>query len=124
MGWAALREIHGSSPMAITDPSRLPHRSDNAQAIDITLGGIDLAAWRRNECRRQGKATMKAVLFVVGIAATVMGLLWIAQGIGVIHWPASSSMLEQRSWASRGALLAMLGIGLIFASRRRPIERP
>ncbi|MCY7399337.1 MAG: hypothetical protein LH466_10960 [Sphingomonas bacterium] len=48
-----------------------------------------------------------------------MGLLWIGQGTGVVHWPASSFMLDQTPWALRGAALAVFGLGLILLSRRR-----
>ena len=62
---------------------------------------------------------MKSLLLILGIAAMFMGSLWIGQGTGVIQWPASSFMLDQRPWALRGALLAVVGIGLILLSRRR-----
>jgi uncharacterized membrane protein len=62
---------------------------------------------------------MKTLLLIVGLLALAMGLLWIGQGTGLIHWPASSFMLDQRPWAIRGAALALVGIGLILFSRRR-----
>ena len=62
---------------------------------------------------------MKTLLLIVGLLALAMGLLWIGQGTGLIHWPASSFMLDQRPWAIRGAALALVGIGLILVSRRR-----
>jgi hypothetical protein len=62
---------------------------------------------------------MKTLLLILGIAALLMGLLWIGQGTGVIMWPASSFMLDQRPWALRGAILAVIGLGLILWSRRR-----
>ena len=62
---------------------------------------------------------MKTLLLILGIAALLMGLLWIGQGTGVIQWPSSSFMLDQRPWATRGALLAVAGIVLIILSRRR-----
>lgn len=62
---------------------------------------------------------MKTLLLIVGILAVAMGLLWIGQGTGLIHWPASSFMLDQRPWAIRGAALAFAGLGLILLSRRR-----
>jgi membrane protein implicated in regulation of membrane protease activity len=62
---------------------------------------------------------MKTLLLIVGIAAVLMGLLWIGQGTGMIQWPASSFMLDQRPWALRGAVLAVIGIVLILLSRRR-----
>ena len=62
---------------------------------------------------------MKTLLLIVGIAALLMGLLWLGQGLGYIHWPASSFMLDQRPWATRGAILAVVGIVLIVLARRR-----
>ena len=62
---------------------------------------------------------MKTLLLILGTAALLMGLLWIGQGTGVIQWPASSFMLDQRPWALRGAILAVVGLGLIIVSRRR-----
>ena len=61
---------------------------------------------------------MKTLLLIVGVAAILMGLLWIGQGIGYIQWPASSFMLDQRPWATRGAILAVIGLVLIILSRR------
>ena len=62
---------------------------------------------------------MKTVLLIVGILATLMGLLWIGQGTGVIMWPKSSFMLDQRPWVTRGAILAVAGVVLIILARRR-----
>lgn len=62
---------------------------------------------------------MRLLALIVGIAALLMGLLWIGQGAGLIHWPASSFMLDQRPWITRGAILAVVGIVLIAASRMR-----
>ena len=62
---------------------------------------------------------MKTILMIVGVIAVLMGLLWIGQGLGYIHWPASSFMLDQRPWALRGAVLAAVGVVLLVLSRRR-----
>ena len=62
---------------------------------------------------------MKTVLGIVGVAALLIGLLWIGQGLGYIHWPASSFMLDQRPWATRGAVLAAIGVVLLVLARRR-----
>jgi hypothetical protein len=62
---------------------------------------------------------MKSALLIVGIAAVLMGLLWIGQGTGLVHWPASSFMIDQRPWVTRGVILAIVGLILIAASRRR-----
>ena len=62
---------------------------------------------------------MRLVALIVGIAAALMGLLWIGQGAGLIHWPASSFMIDQRPWVTRGAILMLVGLVLIAASRVR-----
>ena len=62
---------------------------------------------------------MKTTFLILGIAAVLMGLFFAGQGTGLIMWPASSSMLDQRVWATRGVLLAVAGIVLIILSRRR-----
>jgi hypothetical protein len=62
---------------------------------------------------------MKFALLILGLLALLMGLLWISQGTGYIHWPASSFMIDQRPWVLRGAILAVVGLILIVASRRR-----
>ena len=62
---------------------------------------------------------MKTLLLVAGIVALLMGLLWVGQGAGYVHWPASSFMIDQRPWIGRGALLAVVGLVLIVVSRRR-----
>lgn len=62
---------------------------------------------------------MKAALSIVGVLAVLMGLLWVGQGLGYVHWPASSFMIDQRPWAVRGAVLAVVGAVLIAVARRR-----
>lgn len=59
------------------------------------------------------------VLVVVGVLALLVGLLWVGQGLGYVHWPASSFMIDQRPWAIRGAIVAIGGVLLILGGRRR-----
>ena len=61
---------------------------------------------------------MKTILLIIGVFALLMGLLWVGQGLGMIHWPASSFMLDQRPWATRGAILAVVGLALIVFAKR------
>jgi hypothetical protein len=61
---------------------------------------------------------IRAILLTLGVLATLMGLLWIGQGLGYVHWPASSFMLDQRPWADRGAVLAVVGLLLVLVGRR------
>jgi hypothetical protein len=62
---------------------------------------------------------MKVALLILGLLALLMGLLWVGQGAGLVHWPASSFMIDQRPWVARGAILAVAGLALILWSRRR-----
>lgn len=62
---------------------------------------------------------MKTLLLVLGVAALLMGLLWIGQGSGLIMWPSSSFMLDQRPWMMWGAILAVAGVVMIIFARRR-----
>ncbi len=64
-------------------------------------------------------AFMRAFFQFIGILAVLMGLLWIGQGLGIIMWPASSFMLTETVWAIYGAVLAVLGMALIWLVRRR-----
>lgn len=62
---------------------------------------------------------LRPVLLVLGIVCVAMGVLWIGQGLGYVRWPASSFMIGVPEWSTRGLLLAVGGILLIFAGRRR-----
>ena len=61
---------------------------------------------------------MKTLMLVVGVLALAMGLLWIGQGSGYIHWPASSFMIGSLQWAEYGALLSAAGLILIWQGMR------
>lgn len=61
---------------------------------------------------------LRTIVLILGVGATLMGLLWIGQGLGYVHWPRSSFMLDQRPWADRGAALAVVGLLLIIIGRR------
>jgi len=62
---------------------------------------------------------MKTALLIVGVVAVLVGLLWVGQGMGLVRWPASSFMIDQRPWIARGAILAVVGLLVILFSRRR-----
>jgi hypothetical protein len=61
---------------------------------------------------------MKINMLIIGVLALLMGLLWIGQGFGLVMWPSSSFMLEQKIWALWGSLLAGIGALLIWRARR------
>ena len=62
---------------------------------------------------------MKTLLLVVGVIAILLGLLWIGQGTGYVPWPRSSFMISQMKWAYYGVALAIVGLIVVFWSRRR-----
>jgi hypothetical protein len=62
---------------------------------------------------------VKTALLILGLLAVLAGLLWVGQGAGLVHWPASSFMIDRRPWIVRGAILALVGLLLILLSRRR-----
>ena len=61
---------------------------------------------------------MRIALLTVGILALLVGLLWIGQGTGIVAWPQSSFMISQMQWAWYGAVLALVGLILIWRGRR------
>jgi MYXO-CTERM domain-containing protein len=62
---------------------------------------------------------LRGLVGLLGILMVLMGLLWVGQGLGLIMWPAESFMLADRKWAINGAVLAAVGLALIWFSRRR-----
>lgn len=62
---------------------------------------------------------LKGLMAVVGIAAMLMGALWMLQGLDIVHWPESSFMLGDRVWTRNGAILAVVGALLLWFARKR-----
>jgi hypothetical protein len=62
---------------------------------------------------------MRRTLFVIGILAILLGLIWVGQGTGYFPYPRSSFMIDQTPWAYRGLGLAVLGLIGVFVSRRK-----
>ncbi|WP_231468550.1 hypothetical protein [Novosphingobium sp. CECT 9465] len=63
---------------------------------------------------------MAMLLKIFGIAAILMGGLWVGQGTGVILWPSSSFMLAQGQWAVIGAGLMLVGVLALWRGAKRP----
>ncbi len=61
---------------------------------------------------------MKRLLTVLGTVAIFMGILWMAQGSGLFPYPASSFMIDQSPWIAYGAILALIGLALVWVARR------
>jgi hypothetical protein len=61
----------------------------------------------------------RILVTIAGVIAVLLGLLWVGQGLGYIHWPASSFMLDQRPWAVYGGILALVGMLVIMRAQRQ-----
>ncbi len=61
---------------------------------------------------------LRIVLFVAGILLLLLGLLWIGQGTGYFPYPSYSFMVSDKTWAWRGAAVAVAGIAVILIARR------
>lgn len=60
---------------------------------------------------------MRIVLSIIGVLVTLMGAVWILQGINILP---GSFMTGQSQWAIYGAIAVIIGVGLlVFANRRR-----
>jgi hypothetical protein len=63
-------------------------------------------------------AVVRILMVMVGLLAIAFGLLFTLQGFGIVHWPRSSFMLEDRSWAVRGAIMVVGGALMAWYGRR------
>jgi hypothetical protein len=64
------------------------------------------------------KEIMRIVMIVSGVLCLLLGCVWILQGINILP---GSFMTGQTKWAIYGALLVIIGIGLLFSANRRKI---
>lgn len=60
------------------------------------------------------------LLIFAGILGFALGILFLLQGLGVIRWPVSSTMIDQRVWVIRGGVLALLSAILVAGVRLVP----
>ena len=63
---------------------------------------------------------MRTTLSLLGLLMIVSGLLWAAQGSGLLPYPSESFMIGSRPWIGWGLLMAAAGAAVVWASRRRP----
>jgi hypothetical protein len=61
---------------------------------------------------------LRLAVTILGALALAMGVLWLCQGLGIVRWPASSFMIDQRPWVTRGAILAAIGLLVVLGARR------
>jgi hypothetical protein len=61
---------------------------------------------------------MRIVMIVAGVLCLLLGCVWILQGINILP---GSFMTGQTKWAIYGAILVIIGIGLLFSANRRRV---
>jgi multisubunit Na+/H+ antiporter MnhG subunit len=61
---------------------------------------------------------MRIAMMVSGVLCLLLGCVWILQGIDILP---GSFMTGQTKWAIYGALLVIIGIGLLFSANRRRV---
>jgi hypothetical protein len=61
---------------------------------------------------------MRIVMIVAGVLCLLLGCVWILQGINILP---GSFMTGQTKWAIYGALLVIIGIGLLLSANRRKV---
>ncbi|TNC74393.1 hypothetical protein FHG71_03870 [Rubellimicrobium roseum] len=62
---------------------------------------------------------MRTFLSILGVLMIASGLLWAAQGSGLFPYPARSFMIDQTPWVWWGLLMAVVGLLVLWAARRR-----
>ena len=63
------------------------------------------------------------ILIFAGIIGFIAGMIFMLQGLGVIRYPASSFMVDNHIWISRGGILAFLSAILVAGVRLVPPKR-
>ena len=61
---------------------------------------------------------MRLLATGLGLLALLVGLVWMGQGSGLFPYPASSFMVNDRSWIVWGAVLGAAGVAAILFGRR------
>jgi hypothetical protein len=61
---------------------------------------------------------LRQLKLIGGIVLVLLGLLWAGQGSGIVPYPAVSPMINQSQWIVYGALLALVGLAMMWWSRR------
>ena len=59
---------------------------------------------------------MRLGLNILGFLLALVGLVWLLQGIGILQ---GSVMTDQTQWAVIGAVVIVVGVGLLIYNNRR-----
>jgi uncharacterized membrane protein YdbT with pleckstrin-like domain len=60
---------------------------------------------------------LRGLLLGTGMLAFCVGLIWICQGTGILHWPETSYMIGDKKWAINGGIAAAIGAVAMYFGR-------
>lgn len=55
------------------------------------------------------------IRIAIGVVLCAVGVLWVGQGVGMVH---GSSMTGHSQYAALGAVVILLGVGLLLSAWR------
>ena len=61
---------------------------------------------------------LRAALLVIGILMTLVGLVWLAQGVGYIPSTDTPRIMSLHPWTYGGIALSLAGLAMIAVSRQ------
>jgi len=62
---------------------------------------------------------MRTIIRIVAVLLIVIGCIWFLQGVNVLP---GSFMTGQIRWAVYGGIAVVVGVGLLFAAKRRTLK--
>jgi hypothetical protein len=60
------------------------------------------------------------ILILAGILGFLAGVLFMLQGLGIVRWPVTSTMIDSQTWVIRGGIIAALSAILVGGVRLVP----
>ena len=97
--------------------SRTVQAFTNEGLATARFGGEVERAYDAARNSTKARAVLTAIIIFI-IFTSVVGILWVGQGAGVIRWPSDSFMIDQRGWTIVGAGLVAIGGALVLLGRR------
>ena len=93
-------------------------RIPRAASIPLALDRDDAEHEKHRIDRPYTPITMRIASTIVGVMCLLVGCIWFLQGINVLP---GSFMTGQTKWAVYGAVVFIVGIGLLAVGRRRRV---
>ncbi len=93
-------------------------RIPRAASIPLAVDRDDAEHQKHRIDRPYTPITMRIASTIVGVMCLLVGCIWFLQGINVLP---GSFMTGQTKWAVYGAVVFIVGIGLLAVGRRRRV---